>query len=384
MDNSMKIAFFSNFMNHHQLYFCLEMQKRLGDGFTFVATEDVPAERLELGYYDLNHRYDFILNAQDSPENEAKAKALAETCDIMILGSAPETYLRERMKANKLTFRFTERPLKTGRGRLLYPKCLKWMLQTHTKYCFKKLYLLGASAYAAGDFALAGAYLGKSYKWGYFPPVKRYDDLEKLFELKQTSDASILWTARFIEWKHPEVPLMVAKKLRDDGYHFRMNLIGGGVLEEKIKSFIRENGLVDCVYLLGTMSPDEVRRHMEESKIFLFTSDRNEGWGAVLNEAMNSGCAVVADRAIGSAPFLIRDGENGLIYRDAQDLYRKVKFLLEQKAERETIGIRAYQTMAELWNPETAAERFLAFAEALLKGEKLIYEEGPLSHAKLL
>ena len=39
----MQIAFFSNFMNHHQLYFCLEMRKRLGEGFTFVATEDVPA-----------------------------------------------------------------------------------------------------------------------------------------------------------------------------------------------------------------------------------------------------------------------------------------------------------------------------------------------------
>ena len=380
----MKIVFFSNFMNHHQLYFCLEMQKRLGEGFTFVATEDVPAERLALGYYDLNHRYDFILNAQDSPENAAKAKKLAETCDVMILGSAPEDYLRERMKANKLTFRFTERPLKTGRGRLLRPRSLKWMLQTHTKYCFKKLYLLGASAYAAGDFALAGAYLGKSYKWGYYPPVKRYDDLERLFELKQKSDASILWTARFIEWKHPEAPLTVAKRLRDDGYHFRMNLIGGGVLEEKIKSFIQKNGLADRVHLLGTMSPDEVRRHMEESKIFLFTSDRNEGWGAVLNEAMNSGCAVVANRAIGSVPFLIRDGENGLIYRDAQELYQKVKFLLDEKAEREKIGIHAYQTMVTLWNPETAAERFLTLSEALLNGKKLMYEEGPLSHAKLL
>ena len=138
----MQIAFFSNFMNHHQLYFCLEMRKRLGEGFTFVATEDVPAERLELGYYDLNHRYDFILNAQDSPENAAKALELAKTCDVMIFGAAPESYLRERMKANKLTFRFTERPLKTGRSKLLRPKTLKRMLQTHTKYCFKKFFLL--------------------------------------------------------------------------------------------------------------------------------------------------------------------------------------------------------------------------------------------------
>ena len=32
---------------------------------------------------------------------------------------------------------------------------------------------------------------------------------------------------------------------------------------------------------------------MEKADIFLFTSDRREGWGAVANEAMNSACALV-------------------------------------------------------------------------------------------
>ena len=45
---------------------------------------------------------------------------------------------------------------------------------------------------------------------------------------------------------------------------------------------------------------------MEESEIYLVTSDRKEGWGAVVNEAMNSGCAVVADHMIGAAPWMIR------------------------------------------------------------------------------
>ena len=49
---------------------------------------------------------------------------------------------------------------------------------------------------------------------------------------------------------------------------------------------------------------------MEKSEIFLFTSDKGEGWGAVLNESMNSACAVVASHAIGSVPFLLKDGEN--------------------------------------------------------------------------
>ena len=378
----MKVAFYSNFMNHHQLYFCLEMQKRLGDGFTFVANEEIPNEQRNLGYRDLNHQYDFILNAQDSAENAAKALQLARECDVMIIGSAPEIYVKERMKYNKLTFRFCERPLKAGRWKLLQPKMLFIMLQTHTKYCFKKLYMLCASSYAAGDCALVGAYFGKAYRWGYFPEVKTYAQAKELIRQKKT--ASLLWAGRMIDWKHPELAIEVAKNLKADGISFTMHLIGIGPMQEELQKSILENGLQNEVQMLGSMPPEEVRTHMEKSELFLFTSDRREGWGAVLNEAMNSGCAVVADRAIGSAPFLIRDGENGLIYRDAQDLYRKVKFLLEQKAERERMGMRAYQTMAELWNPETAAERFLALAEVLLNGKKLIYEEGPLSHAKLL
>ena len=37
----MKVAFYSNYLNHHQLPFCLEMVKSLGDDFKFIATEKI-------------------------------------------------------------------------------------------------------------------------------------------------------------------------------------------------------------------------------------------------------------------------------------------------------------------------------------------------------
>lgn len=61
--------------------------------------------------------------------------------------------------------------------------------------------------------------------------------------------------------------------------------------------------LNDYVTFTGPVQSDKVRGFMERAGIFLFTSDRQEGWGAVLNESMNSGCAVVASHAIGSVPF---------------------------------------------------------------------------------
>ena len=127
---------------------------------------------------------------------------------------------------------------------------------------------------------------------------------------------------------------------------------------------------------------------MEASELFLFTSDRNEGWGAVLNESMNSGCAVVACKAIGSVPFLIREGESGLTYEsgDVAQLYSHVKTLLDDAERCRALGRKAYATMAGQWNADAAAQRLLALSEALLQGERQpsLYEEGPCSRAKIL
>ena len=119
-----------------------------------------------------------------------------------------------------------------------------------------------------------------------------------------------------------------------------------------------------------------------------FTSDKNEGWGAVLNESMNSACAVVASDAIGAVPFLLQDGENGLCYRscDVDDLYKKVKFLLDHEEERKVMGKNAYETVTSLWNAEVAAQRLLDLSEQILQGNKrpTLYGTGPCSKAQIL
>ena len=120
--------------------------------------------------------------------------------------------------------------------------------------------------------------------------------------------------------------------------------------------------------------------------MLLFTSDRQEGWGAVVNEAMNSGCAVVASHAAGSVPYLLRDGENGLIYRsgDVAMLARKIRYLLEKPDERIRMAQAAYETIVNTWNAEIAARRLVELVEGLLNGKTQPYPEGPCSVAEIL
>ena len=247
--------------------------------------------------------------------------------------------------------------------------------------------MLCASAFTAGDYAKFGLFRGRCYKWGYFPETIRYPSIDDLIDRK--AKATILWCGRFLDWKHPDDAIEAAKLLKNAGYRFQLKLIGTGEMEQQLQKQALEAGLPDSsVRFLGTMSPEDVRRHMENAGIYLFTSDRQEGWGAVLNEAMNSGCAVIASDAAGATPFLIKDGVNGSVYRsgDVQALFETLRRLLDSADLQDRLGREAYRTITEQWNAEAAAERLLQLSQALLDGEDVsrLFADGPCSPAKPL
>ena len=321
---------------------------------------------------------EYVVHYNAQPE---RAERLIAGADVVIAGSAPEALVRGCIRRNQLVFRYSERPLKNGPELKKYlPRLIKWHWRNPP---WKKIHLLCASAYTAEDYARFGLFRGKAYRWGYFPEVKRYADIEKLLADKQK--ASILWVGRLLDWKHPDDAVAMAAALKAEGYPFDLKLIGTGPLEQPLREMIAAKGLSDCVHLLGSMTPERVRWHMEESSIFLFTSDRKEGWGAVLNEAMNSGCAVVASDAAGATAYLVQDGKNGLIYRacDVDELYETVRKLLEDPLLVRQLGSEAYRAMTELWNAENAAQRLVELIGQLLDSVETpqLYETGPCSKA---
>lgn len=373
----MKVIFISNYFNHHQSAISDALWKKTGGNYTFIASSAVPSARRQLGYGELEREY--VLRYRG---NEAEALRRIREADVVIAGSAPEELVRERIRSGKLLFRYAERPLKNGPELHKYfPRLLRW--HWRNPMC-RPIHLLCASAYTAGDYAKFGLFRNRAYRWGYFPETKRYADVGKL--MAEKDPARILWCGRFLKLKHPDDALAAAKRLREEGYHFRLDLIGCGAMEEMLRQLVKQWDMEDCVRFLGSMRPEAVREQMETAGIYLFTSDRQEGWGAVLNESMNSGCAVVASHAIGSVPFLVRDGGNGLVYEsgNVDMLYEKIKYLLERPEEQRRLGAAAYRTIAESWNADTAADRLLALSEKLLAGEKNVklFADGPCSGAK--
>ncbi len=374
------VCFITNYLMHHQLPFCLEMEKQLGKGFVLIETETLSEERKKLGYRSLSDRYPFVINACDSEKKRKEALEISVESEVAIIGSAPDSFIKERLRRNKLTFRCTERIFKHGR---LDP--LRWAKHTakNLPYRNKKLYYLLNSAYAAKDFAMCGAKREKMYSWGYFPECITYD-IDDLLSTKRPN--SLLWAGRLLPWKHPEVAVYVAQRLKADGYDFCLTIVGTGEIEEDIKRQVAQKQLEGYVKFTGAVPSEQVRSFMKKSEIYLFTSDQNEGWGAVMNEAMNSGCAVVACSAAGSVPCLVTDSVNGLVFEsgDYEMLYSHVKRLLDSKELKSRLGREAYHTITGAWNANIAALRLLELVEALGNGGGTPFAEGVAGPAKYM
>lgn len=374
-----RIIFLSNYFNHHQKDISNEFNK-ICSSYTFVSTSEMREERRELGY-GISLLPKYVL--KKDVVNKKKLDELIDKSDVVIIGSASKQLIKKRIREKKIIFRYSERPFKKQDQIIKYiPRLIKWHVENP---CGRPIYMLCASAYTAYDYGRYALYKNKAYKWGYFPQTRQYH-IDELLEAKKK--ASILWCGRFLDWKHPEDAIKVADRLNKEGYDFCLNFIGTGEMEAELKQMASQRGLSKVVSFLGSMPPERVRDYMEKAGVFLFTSDRQEGWGAVLNEAMNSGCAVVASHAIGAVPYLIQNNENGLVYRsgDVEILYRKVKFLLDHPEEQSRLGRAAYQTIVDTWNAEVAAERFVNLTQHILAGEKSpdLYETGPCSRAEII
>ncbi len=398
----MKLTFVSNYINHHQIPVSNELYRQLGENYRFIQTEPMEEERVKMGWQDGTGKLPYLMQYAECPED---CRRLIEGSDVVVFGGTDEEcYIQERLRAGRPILRYSERIYKSGQWKAVSPRGLRRKYLDHTRYRKSPVYLLCSGGYVASDFHLVRAYPGKMLKWGYFPETKHYDDVESLLKKHEERNVSLMWAGRFLDWKHPEMPVLLAEYLKKKGYEFHLSIAGGGEMEEEIHRMVSEKGLEDVITLCGYLKPFQIREVMEKTSVYLFTSDYKEGWGAVLNEAMNSGCAVLASHAIGAAPFLIEHGKSGCIYESGnfQDMAVKAEKLMTDMSYRKRLGKGAYEKIITEWNAENAADRLLKIAEAVCAGTadgsgktvkdgqvpaidiSGIYVDGPCSRAEII
>lgn len=377
----MTITFFSNFFNHHQKPVSDELFAILGSNYTFVATIPMPDSFSKAGYPDFS-KTPYLLNSYTNDETHQEAMRLGLESDIVILGAAPTIFIAERLKLNKHTFRYSERIFKKSRFQKYNPRAIFTMYNLHTKYRNHNKYVLCASAYTANDLNWVYAYPNKMYKWGYFTKTEPIN-IEEIVAQKRNTIFTILFVARLIDWKHPEMAIKLAKRLKDKKYIFKLNIIGTGSMEDALKKMTKRLHLEDVIVFLSNVPNEQVISEMRKSNVFLFTSDRNEGWGAVANEAMANGCTLVASHEIGAVPYLIKPDINGTVFTSGNmhELTYKMEELIKNRQLCEVLAFNAYETVNNTWSPKAAATNLLKLCNEKLNNKSTLILKGPGSKA---
>lgn len=165
---------------------------------------------------------------------------------------------------------------------------------------------------------------------------------------------------RLAYYKGFEYLIESAKYIPDD----HVILIGGtGGLKKKLESMIRKNGLVEKVFLIGSIPSDIISSYFDACDLFVLPSiERSEAFGIVQIEAMYFKKPVVSTNIIGSGvPWVNRDGVTGYVVepKNAKKMAEAVMKILNDEDIYKKFSANAYKRFVEEFHMSKATEQIM-------------------------
>lgn len=369
----MTILYMSKVLNHHQFPFVNELAKRFPGQVWYATIECVEQRRREMLFPEFQADWIFNLEAE-----QQKYRDLFLNADIVLCHDRDQYELIEkRLERQKLTFYFSERWFKTGYGklRLLQPHMLRLC------HLFKKLskseqfFFLAQGELAAVDFASLGIFKRKSFSFGYITNAEEhpYKTEVQLPEGK----TNILWCGRFLSWKRVDKLVRAFINISQRHPNIHLTIVGNGPMRRQVEKLVQK-----CprqITLHNFLPTATIRTLMNQADIYVLPSNGCEGWGAVVNEAMAEGCAIIGGDQAGSIRALVKEGVNGLLLHkgNVKEISNKLEALIESPDTLAQMK-EAVKRTAQEWSPQNVCDRFLHLAQQIQSGKSpYIYHSGP-------
>ena len=166
--------------------------------------------------------------------------------------------------------------------------------------------------------------------------------------LPRDGEIRIISIARLVEKKGFHTLLRAFRRIHHKYPRTTLHIIGTGKDEDKIRLFIKENKLTDCVFLKGSMDSQQISKELREAHLFCLASETGrdgdvEGIPNALKEAMASGLPVIST-IHGGIPELIEHKKTGYLAPEKNDL---------ELAQ----GLTYFLEHPEVWNRYTRSAR---------------------------
>lgn len=371
------IAYFTNIWNHYQAPLGRELASYFGDEFKMVITrpsEEPNGKRSQLGW-DLqcpNEKWLIKPPRYFEELSTGPWLPILEESDVCLIGNLEGgrpviEALKRRIKSGKLTFIVGERYFKERFRLKDYLNVKLWMrlFRLHQMYNHKNVHYLTISHYFPSDLKLLRIARGRMWRWAYFPPLSKEEPKKP-----KNDKLELGWCGRMLGWKNVDLTIEALSILPNNvRKQCHLTIVGGGPEEDRLRALTSYLKLEDCITFEGVKSPDEIREFMRSWDVYLFPSQREEGWGVVLAEAMDSGCVAIAGELAGSTPDLIDDGENGFVIppNDIVKMADSIAWLANNRDACRNIGIKAWRKIRMI-DARAAVERLSKLITAIQAG----------------
>lgn len=176
---------------------------------------------------------------------------------------------------------------------------------------------------------------------------------------------TLLYVGQLIYRKGVDVLLKAFVLLQKYHSNISLFIVGDGNEKESLQALCR-NMKISNVKFIGFVQPEKLSDYYEQADIFVFPS-RYDGWGVVINEAMEHRLPIISTNRVGATYDLVKNNVNGYIVNvdDVNSLYDRIDHLLNTPTLIQTFG-DASQKIIQRLSPEICAKQFSAYIKKVV------------------
>ncbi|WP_278313846.1 glycosyltransferase family 4 protein [Lolliginicoccus levis] len=183
----------------------------------------------------------------------------------------------------------------------------------------------------------------------------------------RAASPTITVLSRLVPHKQIEDALVVVARLRDTIPGLRLDVIGDGWWQPRLRREVAALQIEDAVTFHGHVDEESKHRLLSRSWLHLMPS-RKEGWGLAVIEAAQHGVPTIGYLSSRGLTDSIIDGVTGRLVTDRSELVDVARELLDDEVERALLGEKARARVAEFsW--QQCASSVEAVLEAAARGE---------------
>ena len=299
--------------------------------FYYVYTQELPPDATKRGW-GWHEKHDWLVSAIDEPQ---RAKKILDEADVVLSGERDIELFEWRSRAGKKTLYMFERWFKPlvvgvgGRCRWKLPGWVRMLVPRYWKMARRIVRLanddqnfkcLAIGPWAKKDMKLIGVREDKIYPWAYFVESTTRESLGvgvdgrctmedqestvRCTTTPSTNTLKILWAGRMMKLKRVDTVIKAVKRLNAMGLGsaVSLTLLGRGEDEPRLKGL--SEGVGNISFHPG-VPIDQVRQIMREHDVLVFSSNGEDGWGAVVNEALEEGLIVLGTEETGASATML-------------------------------------------------------------------------------